>query len=334
MPRKSKAAPAPKAVPAANDAKDFVLVRTFRAPRKLVYEAWTDPKKMAHWWGPKNFTAPVIDMDVRVGGQYRWVMRGPDGVEYPVKGEFMVVKPYEQLAFSEDCSEHPADWFDMVCPDRDPSDPTPVLNLVTEVTFEDAGEGQTKLTIRSAYPTTAMRDAFVKVCMREGWMQSLDKMDNIVAPTTDRELVQVRDLEAPRHLVFQAWSDPKRIDVWWGPKGFRNKTHKMSFKNGGEWIYTMHGPDGVDYENKVVYIDIQEPERLTYWHGDGGDEKMHQPFHVTVTFESIGEKRTRLTMKMVIATAEEKEKLVQFGAIEGGVQTIDRLVEYLAKGSA
>ncbi len=64
--------------------RDFVISREFAAPRELVWQAWNDPKHMAQWWGPHQFTNPVCELDVRVGGAYRIVMRGPDGVEYPM----------------------------------------------------------------------------------------------------------------------------------------------------------------------------------------------------------------------------------------------------------
>src|SRR5437868_2842338 len=67
---------------------DFVITRVFDAPRSLVFKAWTDPQHMAQWWGPHGFTIPVCEMDVRPDGAYRIVMRGADGVDYPLKGVY------------------------------------------------------------------------------------------------------------------------------------------------------------------------------------------------------------------------------------------------------
>jgi uncharacterized protein YndB with AHSA1/START domain len=77
--------------------REFLISRVFDASRDLVWKAWTDPKHMARWWGPKAFTNPVCEMDVRPGGAHRIVMRGADGVEYPLKGVYREVAAPERL---------------------------------------------------------------------------------------------------------------------------------------------------------------------------------------------------------------------------------------------
>jgi uncharacterized protein YndB with AHSA1/START domain len=89
----------------------------------------------------------------------------------------------------------------------------------------------------------------------------------------------------------------------------------------------MHGPDGTDYNNKVIYLEIVKPERLVYTHGD--DENPAQ-FHVTVTFADQGGK-TRLTMRSLFPTQAARVEQKKFGAVEGGNQTLGRLEKYLAK---
>src|SRR5450755_196191 len=78
---------------------DLIITRVFDAPRELVFKAWTDPKHVAQWWGPKGFTNPVCELDVRVGGAIRIHMRAPDGVVYPMNGTFEEITPPERLAF-------------------------------------------------------------------------------------------------------------------------------------------------------------------------------------------------------------------------------------------
>jgi uncharacterized protein YndB with AHSA1/START domain len=146
----------------------------------------------------------------------------------------------------------------------------------------------------------------------------------------DRELVFNRLLNAPRELVFKVWTDPEHIVKWWGPTGFTNTNHGMDVSQNGVWRFTMHGPDGVDYKNKIVFLEVVEPERLVYKHMDDEDtEPIH--FHVTITFESLGNK-TNLTMRMVFDTREELDRVaMEFGAIEGAHQHIARLEAYVAK---
>lgn len=161
--------------PTANTAdRDFIITRTFDAPRELVWKAWTDPKHMTQWWGPRGFTNPVWDMDFRPGGAYRFVMRAPDGAEYPAKGKYMEIVEPERLVFTMDCSEHPDSWHDMVNPNRK-GNRNPAGEMVSTVTFENL-DGKTKLTIRTTFETAAIRDAMVKMGMNEGWSSSLDRL--------------------------------------------------------------------------------------------------------------------------------------------------------------
>ncbi len=147
--------------------------------------------------------------------------------------------------------------------------------------------------------------------------------------TTDREITATRVFDAPRELVFKVWTDPKHIVQWWGPKGFTNTIHKMDVKPGGVWEFVMHGPDGVDYKNKIIYTEVVKPERIVYSHVSG------PLFDVTVTFTEQGNK-TKLTMQMLFKTAAARNATVKkYGAVEGLNQTLDRLKEHLAKtGSA
>src|SRR5665647_2544013 len=78
----------------------IAITRVFDAPRALVWQAWTDPKMMAQWFGPRGFTSSVPELDLRIGGALRIVMHGPDGNDYPMKGVFLDVAPPERLVFS------------------------------------------------------------------------------------------------------------------------------------------------------------------------------------------------------------------------------------------
>src|SRR3977135_379237 len=112
--------------------------------------------------------------------------------------------------------------------------------------------------------------------------------------------------------------------------GFTTTTDEMEVKPGGVWRFVMHGPDGTDYKNKIVFLSVVRPERLVYRHaGDAGTDPVR--FHVTVTFAAQGSK-TRLTMASIFETAEERNRVVEkYGAIEGGKQTLSRLAEHLAR---
>ena len=158
---------------------------------------------------------------------------------------------------------------------------------------------------------------------------ALDK-SSLTLEQTERELVFTRVFDAPRSLVFRAWTEPEHVAQWWGPDGFTTTIYEMDVRPGGVWRFVMHGPDGVDYKNRIVFNEVVKPERLVYTHaGEEADEAVH--FHVTVTFTDQGGK-TRLTMRMTFDMAEELERVVkQYGAIEGAKQHLGRLGQYLAK---
>ena len=148
--------------------------------------------------------------------------------------------------------------------------------------------------------------------------------------TADREIVTTRVFNAPRELVWKAWTVQKHIEQWWGPLGFTTTTYNLEVKPGGVWRFVMHGPDGRDYQNKITYIEVVRPKRLVYKHG--GEEGLEPvQFQTTVTFDEQGGKTT-LTMRGIFTSAAERDRVVkEYGAIEGGKQTLGRLSEYLAK---
>jgi uncharacterized protein YndB with AHSA1/START domain len=149
------------------------------------------------------------------------------------------------------------------------------------------------------------------------------------ASTVDREILLTRIFEAPRELVFRAWTDSTHIGQWWGPLGFRTTTYERDVRPGGVWRFVMHGPDGHDYKNKIIFREIVKNERLTYTHI--GEDEDHNQFEVTVTFAPEGT-NTKLTLRMVFPTAAERDRVVkEYGAIEGGKQTLERLAHHLAK---
>jgi uncharacterized protein YndB with AHSA1/START domain len=153
-------------------------------------------------------------------------------------------------------------------------------------------------------------------------------MTTVMNETASRELSITRLLNAPQELVWEVWTKPEHIKHWWGPTGFSTTTHEMNIKPGGVWRFMMHGPDGKDYPNKIVFIEVVKPELLVYKHS-GEEDTADIRFHVTVNFEKQGNK-TKLTMRSLFESAEVLERVVrEFGAKEGMTQTVNRLEEYL-----
>ena len=147
-----------------------------------------------------------------------------------------------------------------------------------------------------------------------------------------REIVTTRVFDAPRELVWTAWTDPKHLAQWWGPNGFTTTTSEHDFRDGGIWRFVMHGPDGRDYQNRITFDEIVKPERIVYRHG-GGDDVEPVQFQTTVTFEEL-DRRTRLTMRALFPSAAERDRVIKvYGADKGAIQTLSRLAEYLAQAA-
>ena len=141
------------------------IVRVFDAPRALVWQAWTDPTMMAQWFGPRGFTIPLCELEVRVGGSLRIVMRGPDGNEYPMKGVFREVVAPERLVFSN------------IAIDRDGNH---LLEGETIVTFAEQA-GKTTLTLKAHAVGRVPIAKQMLAGMEAGWTQSIDKLEKRLA---------------------------------------------------------------------------------------------------------------------------------------------------------
>lgn len=142
----------------------------------------------------------------------------------------------------------------------------------------------------------------------------------------DREIVISRTVKAARSLVWAVYTQVDHLDRWWGPDGFTNKTLSLDLRVGGQWKYTMTAADGTVFPNLITYTEITPIDRLGYEHGDWKNPRM---FFGTITFTDA-EGGTMVTIRMILPTKEERDRTVeQYGAIEGGKQTLAKLDNYL-----
>lgn len=147
-------------------------------------------------------------------------------------------------------------------------------------------------------------------------------------------IVISRIVSAPRELVWEVMTNPGHVVHWWGPNGFTTTIQKMEVKPSGVWKHMMHGPDGTDYPNSSVFREVVKPERIVYSHGGGKQGGPGVHFVATWTFEALGD-QTKVTIKMVFDTAADREHVIkEYGAIEGGKQTLGRLDTYVQDLSA
>lgn len=160
------------------DQKGIVIEKIFDAPREKVWKAWTDPEMVKKWWGPKDFWAPSIKIDLRVGGKYIFAMHGPKGSEWDrdlySSGIYKEIAPMEKLVVSDYFSDENGNK-------TNPTEHGLSTDMPTEMTvtvrFEDAGDNKTKLSIEYPRPESDEQfEAMKNSGMEEGWGTSLDKL--------------------------------------------------------------------------------------------------------------------------------------------------------------
>jgi uncharacterized protein YndB with AHSA1/START domain len=148
----------------------------------------------------------------------------------------------------------------------------------------------------------------------------------------DRVLVIARTFDAPRALVWRAFSDPVHLSRWWGPKGYTNPVCELDFRVGGHWHNVMRAPDGAEYPVDVVFSEIVPPERIVYRNaparGEVWGDNPPPSFVRTITFtEADG--RTTLTMRAEFAAAADRERVMKRGFIDGTLESFERLAALL-----
>lgn len=144
----------------------------------------------------------------------------------------------------------------------------------------------------------------------------------------DREIVLSRVFDAPRELVYRAWTDPEHIQRWFGPKGFSCTTHAIDMRVGGMWRFDMIGPDGTLYPNRMTFLQMKAPELLVFDHGDDSVEDPNR-FRVTITFDAQSNGKTVVTLRQLHPTKARRDGGIAFGAVELGNTTLDKLETHL-----
>lgn len=144
---------------------ELSISRLIDAPRQKIFRAWTEPALLAQWWGPHGMTTPECEMDLWVGGQFRTLMRAPDGSEYPTMGVFLEIVAPQRLVFTD---AFLPGWL-----------PSGKAFMTAEVVLDDEG-GKTRYTARAFHWSEEDRQAHEAMGFHEGWGQSLDRLEALV----------------------------------------------------------------------------------------------------------------------------------------------------------
>jgi uncharacterized protein YndB with AHSA1/START domain len=146
----------------------------------------------------------------------------------------------------------------------------------------------------------------------------------------DREIVFGRVIDAPRSVVYSAWTDPDQIQQWFGPEGMVIETKEIDLNPGGVWRFDMVAPDGTRYTNRMVFLRMEAPARIEVEHGSDQENDPGR-FRMLVTFDEQSDGKTVLTLRQMHPSKEQRETGIGFGAVEYGGQTLEKLALHVAK---
>jgi uncharacterized protein YndB with AHSA1/START domain len=311
---------------------DLVITRVFDAPRELVWKYWTETQRVMIWWGPKGFSCPSAEMDVRVGGKFLMAMRPPEGKDIWGTGTYLEVAEPQRLAMTDSFADEkgnivPASYYGMV--GEFP------MELQISINFEEHGGKTTMTLIHNGMPQDSAKDS------EDGWNQQFDKLvdaihDEIFIQMKTLVLVEpgqqaatiIRVQDAPRELVFKVQTDPELFPQFWGPERYTTTVDKMDVRKGGIWRVVQHDSEGNEFGFNGVYHDVKAPEMIMdTWEWEG------MPGHVlfeTITFEEI-EGKTKLTNVSVFQSVDDRDGMYKAGMVEGSEATMDRMAKLLKK---
>jgi uncharacterized protein YndB with AHSA1/START domain len=288
--------------------REIVATRIFDAPRDVVWRAFTDPDHLKHWWGPAGFTNTFHSFDFKEGGLWRFTMHGPDGTNYENENRFIKIEWLERIVIDHLC--------------------TPLFRAT--MTFEDLGD-KTSFTFHQQFETAEVYQ-WIKPIAMPGVTEMIERLAARL-PAIDpmrRELMIIRSFDAPRGLVWQAWTDPRQLAKWWGPQGFTNPVCEIDVRVGGAIYVVMRGPDGTDYPMRGAFHEIVVPERLVFTNFpvDANDNPMMDGW-TTVTFAERNGK-TDMTLETRATGLVPNARFMLLGMGVGWSQSIDRLAELVA----
>ncbi|QDK37307.1 SRPBCC family protein [Bdellovibrio sp. NC01] len=314
---------------AKNNSDELHLTRVYDAPVKLVWDAWTDPKQVAKWWGPRGFTITTHSKDLRPGGIWHYTMHGPDGTDWPNKTLYHEVEKYSRLVY-----------------DHGGNDVQKPLFKVTVTFKETNGKTKMDMTMKFESPERAREIAvFIK---QAGGNSTWDRLAEFLEKDTtgkDKFVIN-RSFNADINTVFDMWTNPEHVAKWLPPTGMTMKYLHVDIKPGGKSFFMMTNGQGLTMYGLQQYLEVTKPSRFVYTQqfADENENISRHPMAptwpenmlTTVQFSVEDEETTRVTVTWEPwgkASAEEIATFVKerAGMTQGWTGSFDKLEEYLAK---
>lgn len=311
-----------EALPSATvQGREIISRRVIDAPPPLVWKAWTEPEQLTQWWGPHGFACTFHQFDLWPGGEWNFLMHGPDGRDYKNQSVFV----------------------ELLAPERIVLDHLSGPRFRIEATFADR-EGKTELTFRATFATEKECEQ-IKDFALEGNRQTLDRLEDRVAFLAGPVLRISRTYAAPVDRVWKAWTAADDLARWWGPKGMSLRLAALDVRPGGIFHYAMSAAAGPEWWGRFVYRDLRAQQWLSFvvsFSDPAGGVTRHPmsatwPLEVLnlVTFSET-DGATTISVEAVPIRATEAERRTFEDGFEslrkGFAGTLDQLGDHLARG--
>jgi uncharacterized protein YndB with AHSA1/START domain len=272
-------------------------------------------------------------MEFRPGGTYRFVQQAPDGSSHPFKGVYREIAAPERVVFTQIY------------------EPFPDQEALVSTTLAEK-DGKTTLSQTLRFASREARDGMVASGMESGEAESFDRLDELLAELSSKaapvaELAITREFEAPRDLVWKAWTEPDRLARWWGPPGSAIEVTRLDLRPGGVFHYSMKTPNGPQMWALFAYREVVPTERIVFVNSfsDAAGGLTRNPWIAVWPLEilntlTLTEHAGKTTLTLgggpINATAEEMQA---FEAGRAGMQggfagTFENLDRYLAEALA
>ncbi len=303
--------------------REILLVRSFAAPRALVWQAWTEEDRITRWWAPRDYHISKSSMDFRAGGAWHYFMADAQGEGAWARMGYREIQAPERFVFIDSFSD-------------EAGNEVPPAGTAT-VTFEEA-EGRTTVTMHTRCQSPEDRDALLQMGMLEGIGESFDQLSELVSSEhgnalslllpNDTEIVAGRTLNAPPSLVFEALTNPDHLRRWWGPRQLEIDECTVDLRVGGSWRCVQRDPaNGEQYVFSGEYREIVPGERLVQtWRYEAQPDSEAVE---TITLEPRGDGKTRLVGRAVYGSREVRDGHLDAGMEYGMREAYERLEELL-----
>jgi uncharacterized protein YndB with AHSA1/START domain len=312
-------------MPTKSKSNEIRITRLYDAPVKAVWDAWTDPKQAAQWWGPRGFKITTHSKDLRVGGSWKYTMHGPDGVDYPNIAQYLEVEPQSKLVY-----------------DHGGNDDRPPMFRV-RVLFSEI-QGKTKMEMTMTLPSPEAAEQTRKFIKKAGGDSTWDRLSEYLEKESSgkEKFVINRTFDASIEVMFRAWTNPAEFSQWLPPTGFAMEFIRSDVKPGGSIFYFMVGPGGVKMFGRAEYLRI-EPGCIVYTQQfcDEHEKVCRHPMSptwpqtmlTTVQLNEEGPDLTRVTVTWEpygVTTPEEMQTFVnaKSGMTQGWTGSFDKLESY------